>query len=233
MRFEALAETLLKGGIAPRHVRRYVGELSDHLDDLVRRQQEAGYHGDEAVLRARALLGDDRELAAAMLAEPTLKSWPARLPWLFFGLFPPLAVIALFFLTILPVVGLAVLLRDALPHGAAMPDWFRALAYGVTGIANLLFAPGLAVLMITAARHRRLAMGWPVLGTLLIAATGAQFQVGFGTPGNGHIGLGALLWLWHAPATMWNGPLALAQLLLTLAPLALLWRGGMTRWTQG
>ncbi len=233
MRFEALAETLLKGGIAPRHVRRYVGELSDHLDDLIRHQQEAGYEGNDAVLRARALLGEDRELAAAMLAQPGLKSWSARLPWLVFGLFPPIAIVALFFLTILPVVGLAVLLRDTLPHGAAIPDWFRALAYGVTGIANLLFAPGLAALMITAARHQRLAMGWPVLGTLLVALTGAQFQVGFGAPGNGHIGLGALLWLWHTPATTWNRPLSLAQFVLTLAPLALLWRGGAPRWTHG
>ena len=31
MPFEAIAESLLKGGIAPRHVRRYVRELDDHL----------------------------------------------------------------------------------------------------------------------------------------------------------------------------------------------------------
>ena len=34
MRFEALRETLLQGGIAPRHVRRYLRELDDHLADL-------------------------------------------------------------------------------------------------------------------------------------------------------------------------------------------------------
>ena len=40
MRFDAVTEALLKGGIAPRHVRRYVRELDDHLDDLIRRQQK-------------------------------------------------------------------------------------------------------------------------------------------------------------------------------------------------
>ena len=38
MRFEALREVLLKGGVAPRHVRRYVRELDEHLDDLTAQQ---------------------------------------------------------------------------------------------------------------------------------------------------------------------------------------------------
>jgi hypothetical protein len=33
-RFDRLSERLLRAGIAPRHVRRYVRELSDHFDDL-------------------------------------------------------------------------------------------------------------------------------------------------------------------------------------------------------
>ena len=41
MPFDTVAETLLKGGIAPRHVRRYIGELCDHLEDGIA-QQKAG-----------------------------------------------------------------------------------------------------------------------------------------------------------------------------------------------
>lgn len=41
MPFDAVAETLLKGGIAPRHVRRYVSELSEHLEDLTAEQRAA------------------------------------------------------------------------------------------------------------------------------------------------------------------------------------------------
>ena len=97
MPFDAVAETLLKGGIAPRHVRRYVRELADHLDDLTAQQRAAGYDGEEARTRARARLGDDSELAQAMLEQPGMRSWPARMPWLMFLLLPPIltAVIGL------------------------------------------------------------------------------------------------------------------------------------------
>src|SRR5215475_10676972 len=98
MPFETLAESLLKGGIAPRHVRRYVRELDEHLDDLTAEQRANGYDGEDAALRARARLGEDAELAQAMLDQPGMKSWPARLPWLVFLLLPPVLT---------PVIGLA------------------------------------------------------------------------------------------------------------------------------
>src|ERR1700744_1619828 len=94
MRFEALHEILLKGGVAPRHVRRYLAELTEHLDDLTEKQRAQGYDGEDAHLRPRALLGEDSELAAAMLEQKSLRSIPARAPWLVFGLLPPFAATA-------------------------------------------------------------------------------------------------------------------------------------------
>ena len=81
MPFEALRERLLQAGIAPRHVRRYLAELDDHLDDLIQVQRDAGYDTDDAEIRARARLGDDDDLTKAMLARPALYSLPARAPW--------------------------------------------------------------------------------------------------------------------------------------------------------
>src|ERR1700754_3444929 len=107
MRFEALREILLKGGIAPRHVRRYLAELSEHLNDLTERQRAQGYEGEDAELRARALLGEDRELAAAMLEQRSLRSIAARAPWLVFGLLPPVAGIASAFALIAPLALIA------------------------------------------------------------------------------------------------------------------------------
>ena len=52
MPFDAVAETLLKGGIAPRRVRRYVRELDEHLDDLTEQQRAVGYD-DEGVKTKR------------------------------------------------------------------------------------------------------------------------------------------------------------------------------------
>src|ERR1700759_2269966 len=91
MPFEAVTEQLLKGGVAPRHVRRYVRELDEHLDDLTAQQRASGYDSEDAAIRARARLGDDTELAQAMLEQPGMRSWPARLPWLVFLLLPPVA----------------------------------------------------------------------------------------------------------------------------------------------
>src|ERR1700761_3953986 len=98
MRFEALREILLKGGIAPRHVRRYLAELTEHLDDLTEKQRAQGYDGEDAALRARALLGEDRDLAAAMLEQKSLRSITVRAPWLVFGILPPVAGIVAGFL---------------------------------------------------------------------------------------------------------------------------------------
>ena len=39
---ERLPERLLRAGIAPRHVRRYMGELRDHYDDALREEQANG-----------------------------------------------------------------------------------------------------------------------------------------------------------------------------------------------
>src|SRR6185312_17099619 len=124
MRFEDLRETLLKGGIAPRHVRRYLAELSEHLDDLTEKQRAQGYDREDAQLRARALLGEDRELAAAMLEQKSLRSLPARAPWLIFGLLPPVAGIAAAFALIAPLALIARILHMVAKGGILAPQWF-------------------------------------------------------------------------------------------------------------
>jgi hypothetical protein len=40
--FEKIRESLLRGGVAPRHVARYTRELRDHFDDLVREERANG-----------------------------------------------------------------------------------------------------------------------------------------------------------------------------------------------
>ncbi len=54
MPFESVTEALLKGGITPRHVRRYIGELTDHLEDGIAQQKAAGFGDEDARIRARA-----------------------------------------------------------------------------------------------------------------------------------------------------------------------------------
>lgn len=92
--FDRLSERLLVAGIAPRHVRRYVRELSDHFDDLVREEKTDGTGRELAETQALSRLGHENDLADAMLARPELRSLASRFPWAVFGL-GPIALLAL------------------------------------------------------------------------------------------------------------------------------------------
>jgi hypothetical protein len=240
MPFDALGEELLRAGVAPRHVRRYLRELTDHLADLTEAQRAAGHGEEDARLRARALLGGNGELAAAMLAEPRLRSWAARAPWLVFGLLPPLTIVAAFAALILPLVAIANFDHMALHLGA--PVWFQRLAQGTAFAANLTLTPALALTLVWLAGRQRLSRIWPLLGIAVLLVLSVHMTTHFPAPDpqSGQIGLARV----HKTTGPYGGqiglaivpissmlrvemrpelPLFLAQMLLTLLPaLALL-----------
>jgi len=168
MPFDAVAETLLRGGIAPRHVRRYLGELSDHLEDLTQRQRNAGYDESDATIRARALLGDDRELSAAMLENKAFRSWTARLPWLFFVPLPFLALTVTLVALAFPIM----LIGDGATHihrlTGISPDLLRGISRASLAGLNMLGLPLLAILLGFAAHRQRLGLFWPLTGIALL-----------------------------------------------------------------
>ena len=88
--YRSLATRLLRGGIAPRRVRRLVAELRDHFEDLRNDALADGMTETEAASRATARLGSEQRVASEMLARPELRSWAARWPWAIYGLLPPL-----------------------------------------------------------------------------------------------------------------------------------------------
>lgn len=81
-RFASLAERLLRGGVAPRHVRRTIFELKCHSDDLVGELMDAGGLKEEIEARASARLGTEDGLVESILARSELRSWAASWPWL-------------------------------------------------------------------------------------------------------------------------------------------------------
>lgn len=169
--FEALRETLLKGGIAPRRVRRMIGELNDHLAALIEDQQAAGYAGEDARVRARALLGSDEDLAAAWLADPRLKSFTARAPWAVFLLMPPLGailgfVLLLFSIALVGLAGGAIVPRHHIP--LPIPAWFDWTVQGILFAANFILVPLFGVLLAWMAQRQRIKPLWPLLGMVLI-----------------------------------------------------------------
>jgi hypothetical protein len=77
-----LRERLLRAGVAPRHVRRYLTELADHLADLRREEESTGLSRAEAEAAALARLGTMDDLANAMIPERPGPSSPSRPPCL-------------------------------------------------------------------------------------------------------------------------------------------------------
>jgi hypothetical protein len=231
MRFEELRETLLKGGIAPRHVRRYLAELSEHLDDLTEKQRAQGYDREDAELRARALLGEDRELAAAMLEQKSLRSITARVPWAIFGILPPFAATAAM-LVPLGVLVMTGKVLGFLEKGAARPHWFELLATATAACANLVFFPLASVLFVALVARHRLSITWALVAVaiplLLFLHSVAEFTIP-GHPGI-HIGVGmAPIFLpkgWKTAIADW--PIVTAQYVLALLPLVWLARRRLT-----
>src|SRR6202030_3488731 len=91
--FGELRERLLRAGVAPRHVRRYLNELSDHLADLRAEEERAGHTRADAESAALIRLGGMDSLARAMIDQRQFQSWSARAPWAIFGL-GPLCILA-------------------------------------------------------------------------------------------------------------------------------------------
>ncbi|HJT42191.1 MAG TPA: hypothetical protein VJ750_01700 [Rhizomicrobium sp.] len=221
MRFETLREDLLKGGIAPRHVRRYLAELSEHLDDLTAQQREAGYDAEDAAIRARAKLGSDTELAGAMLEQKQFRSLASRAPWAVFGLLPPVVGIVAAFALIAPLALIARMARMIAPGGINAALWFQQLASAVTMAGNLALPPLLAAAFVMLAARQRMAKTWPLLAAVLLALLDLQFRAQFPPPGHrgGTLSIGAALWLFHPDSLLHAWPLAPVQTALTLLPL--------------
>jgi len=220
MPFEELRERLLKAGIAPRHMRRYLAELNDHLDDLTQAQRDSGYDAADAVIRARAWLGDDDDLAAAMLARPALYSLPARAPWLVFGLFPLAALITL---CAVPIALLAVL---ASGHAGESSSWFQDLASRLVFLSNWALTPLIAALFAILASRQRLPARWPLMAGLVLAALGFHMQASFPGPHQHSGSLGISLSFPGGQGGI-GWPQWLAVTVLTIAPALLYraWRG--------
>jgi hypothetical protein len=217
--FDSLAETLLKGGIAPRHVRRYLAELSEHLEDLTAQQRDKGYGAEDAHIRARALLGSDEELAAAMLEQKQFRSLAARAPWAVFLLLPPLAAIAIgmIFIGSLVLIGKQ---YGFLEQGPLPPQWFQSLASLVVAISNLVVVPLAASLFVAIAARQRLKLVWPFAATVLLLILVIHADVRFLPHHKGHLalGLGTAFRVSEQKLILQNSPQMAAQYLLTLLP---------------
>lgn len=78
--FRDLRHAMQTSGVAPRHIRRMVLELHDHLDDLQREAIADGCDPFQAHARAVEKIGDQNLLARKILEHSELKTWVYRYP---------------------------------------------------------------------------------------------------------------------------------------------------------
>lgn len=169
-----LKESLLRAGLSPRHVERYLRELSEHHRDIAEDLQRSGLGRAEAHRAAQQRLGHRDALLLPMLADRRFRSAVSRFPALFYLALPLLLQIGLIAGAVL---GLSIAAGTSL-----RPD----LAALGNGMALMLLACPVVIawLGLCAARRRRAALRWPIAGAMsgIVLATALQIGVTMPTP---------------------------------------------------
>jgi hypothetical protein len=200
-RFDELRERLLRSGIAPRHVRRYVCELRDHFDDLVREELSQGASSDAAEVLARSRLGNEHDLAEEMLARPGLRSVTSRYPWVVFGLGPIAMLIAGLAATVLIEVQVFSLAKIVMPNPThhLPPEWAMQMISAWNQVPTLVAPLGIAALLCFVGARQRVSVNWVVTGVITACVLGGFHKLSFTDNGyHGELMLSSgLLWPFH------------------------------------
>lgn len=176
--FKNLANTLLRQGVAPRHVCRTIEELRHHYSDLC--DEEGKVDGSVHTVEKRALarLGREDDLADEVLAKPELRSLASRWPVAIYGLGPVLAMS-------LGVVCSILFFAGGMTAGESLtgaryipPTWAR---HGIEGL--FLFVVHILPLVLVAVVYRqallrRASMNWPLVGMVILSIVSAAFDLG-------------------------------------------------------
>jgi hypothetical protein len=168
---DSLGERLLRSGVAPRHVRRYLRELRDHYDDAVQDELNRGASRATAEETASGRLGDPDLLVRTALAKPELLSWSRRWPWAVFICAPLVLFPAAFVATILAMVGLAHIFVPGMesPLPKSLLDILESIRFFGLYVLPVIAASGFALL----ARRRGMSRAWGWASIALITFFGA------------------------------------------------------------
>jgi hypothetical protein len=158
---------LLRAGISPGQVNRYVRELRDHLSDLIARERAGGLSASDAEAKAQALLGTDTQLVQAMLDRGPPRALAAKAPWATFGILP--LVIYIVTTALLARLSFAFLSPYSALPAADIPGSIRTIGTTLSLFGSYAIGPLLAVVCILIALRQRLSSRWVWTGLALIA----------------------------------------------------------------
>jgi hypothetical protein len=175
--FNELRERLLRAGVAPRHVRRYLGELADHMADLRADEERAGRRRTDAESAALIRLGGMDDLSKAMIERRQFQSWCVRAPWATFGLAPLFLLAGAYFVACLVLwSGWKIFLPGADTPFVPL-DGLAILYFGLGRwlyfSAPVLIGWGIGLM----AARQRFRAAWPTIGLALVALVGGTAEV--------------------------------------------------------
>jgi hypothetical protein len=217
MPFEMIAEQLLKGGVAPRHVRRYISELDDHFAQLTVQLHRGGCDIEQAKSQALARLGNDTELVSAMLDVPGIRAWSARVPWLVFSAIPPAIAFIMIAILFFAVRLISPLGSFSGPLLIWLPVSYAQFARYFVDTSNLIIAPAISALFAVTVFRQRLDRRWALLAAFSITLLGPQASTTFSEQA-GHLGQSASLWIDDSRELARAWRLNTIQAMLTLLP---------------
>jgi hypothetical protein len=191
--FSELRECLLRAGVAPRHVRRYLTELADHLNDLKAEEERAGHSPADAESAARIRLGGTDELAKAMIEQRQFQSWCVRAPWAMFGVAPVLLLSGAYLVACLILWSGWKFFLPGNDTPFVQIDGFAIFYFGIGRLlyfgAPIFVGWGIGFIAV----RQRLRTVWPFVGLILITLIGCVAQVRVRRPvvpgGAGHVSM--------------------------------------------
>lgn len=164
-----LREHLLRGGVAPAHVERYMGELRDHLADLIAEQGAAGLRGEAAEREALERLGAPETLRHAILSSRDAISWSAKAPVVAYACAPVAGLVVLAALAMVALVLICRASSSGLPLYQPLPAWVAPFAAAATLSVNAAAPVLMGWLLGREAERRRVRPLWPLMGMALLA----------------------------------------------------------------
>jgi hypothetical protein len=171
--FRELRWTLLRSGIAPKHVKGMLKELRHHYAELHEAATNSGLSPEAANDKAMADLGDPNLIVTEALAKPELQSWAQRWPWLIYGVLPLVTPIiltlSLGLLTIVAVDSDFIVSRtQARPVHTWIAEALHGMRLFIMYVLPVLLAAGWAGY----AARRNAPLFGPTAAILLVAAGG-------------------------------------------------------------
>ena len=175
---------LIRGGVAPKIVKRTLAELDAHYSDLKTQAIADGISENEARQKANNAIGDEKTLMSEILNKQELKSWLWKYPKSTF-LFAPLLILILSIIAF----GVLVFLIDKfspeiiqLLVGADIPLWAKALIELTLFFMFYGLTPLLAVSTIMIAKQRIVQLHWPIAGMALLMFVGCGWGYSINWP---------------------------------------------------